>query len=91
MPKSEGLPISALEAMSAGLALILSDVGGCKSLIQDNGGLVLNNKEAIKEAIVVCMDQLSKYQFNSLRLFNERHNLSHTAKRYIEYYHSVLG
>lgn len=40
---SEGLPMSALEASSAGLPLILSDVGGCKELVNESNGLLVDN------------------------------------------------
>ena len=36
---SEGLPYALLEAMSAGLAVIATDVGGCRDLIEGNDGL----------------------------------------------------
>ena len=49
---SEGLPLSALEAMSSGLPIILSDVGGCFELINENGILVKNNVDEIKKAII---------------------------------------
>lgn len=48
---SEGLPMSALEAASAGLPLLLSNVGGCSELIKDNGLLVDNTVEDIVNAI----------------------------------------
>lgn len=41
---SEGLPMSGLEAHTAGIPLLLSDVGGCYELIDKNGLLVKNNE-----------------------------------------------
>lgn len=44
---SEGLPMSALEAASAGLPIILSNVGGCNELIitenNNSNGFTFNN------------------------------------------------
>lgn len=51
---SEGLPVSALEAASCGIPLILSDVGGCSELIcniQPNGILVSNDLKSISSAL----------------------------------------
>lgn len=45
---SEGLPMSALEAHTAGVPLLLSDVGGCNELIKDNGLLVSNNEKDVE-------------------------------------------
>ncbi|EIA1621126.1 glycosyltransferase [Vibrio parahaemolyticus] len=44
---SEGLPMSALEAASAGVPLLLSNVGGCSELINGNGVLVDNHPDEI--------------------------------------------
>lgn len=38
--RDEGLPTAALEAMSCGLPLVLTDVGSCEELIEGNGVLV---------------------------------------------------
>ncbi|WP_105993025.1 glycosyltransferase family 4 protein [Staphylococcus simulans] len=43
MSKHEGLPISIIEAMSEGLPIIASNVGGISELIEDNGILLNQN------------------------------------------------
>ncbi|HIF9514552.1 TPA: glycosyltransferase [Photobacterium damselae] len=63
---SEGLPMSALEAASSGLPLILSKVGGCSELISNNGILVENNIDEIISAISNVKENASFYQKNAL-------------------------
>jgi glycosyltransferase involved in cell wall biosynthesis len=88
---SEGLPLSALEAMSVGLPIILSDVGGCSELINKNGILVKNNIKDIKNAITLCIDNKEEFGKNSENEFNEKFNLSLGYDEYINYYHKILG
>ncbi|EKN3564105.1 glycosyltransferase [Yersinia enterocolitica] len=48
---SEGLPMSALEAATAGLPLVLSNVGGCNEIIDRNGLLITNSEESLSAAL----------------------------------------
>jgi glycosyltransferase involved in cell wall biosynthesis len=87
---SEGLPMSAIEAMSCGLPLLLSDVGGCHELIENNGVLVKNQVEAIQNALSICVINREKFQAQSILLFNKKFNLSLHKEEYINYYNNVL-
>ena len=49
--KDEGLPIAAQEALGVGLPIIMTDVGGCKDLISDNGILIKPTFDDLKNAI----------------------------------------
>jgi len=88
---SEGLPLSALEAMSVGLPMILSDVGGCFELIEDNGVLVNNCIDEIKNAIIQCIDNKQIFSENSKIIFDRKFNLDKNKNQYIEYYTKVMG
>ena len=69
----EGLPIGIIEAMRAGLPLLISDVGGCRELIKDNGYLVeKRNLKDLKAKLRLLYEQLSNLPVlgqNSRHLF----------------------
>jgi glycosyltransferase involved in cell wall biosynthesis len=88
---SEGLSLSALEAMSSELPIILSDVGGCFELIDKNGILVKNNLDDIKKAILKCILHKELFSKNSIKLFEKMYNLELNKDIYIDYYKDVLN
>ncbi|MGN1913680.1 glycosyltransferase [Yersinia enterocolitica] len=49
--ESEGLPMAAIEATSASLPVILSDVGGCSEVVDKNGILIDNTIEELDFAL----------------------------------------
>ena len=81
---SEGLPMSAVEAMRAGMPLVLSDVGGCSELISNNGFLVQNNVESIKIAIDLIYQNYGYYSQKSHELFAEKYSLSSDPNYYLD-------
>lgn len=86
---SEGLPLSAIEAMSAGLPLVLSNVGGCPELIKENGVLVENNISDISNGIIECINNIDLYSKNSKNLFDIEFDLMKNKNVYIEYYKEI--
>lgn len=74
---SEGLPVSAIEAHTAGIPMILSNVGGCSELISDNGLLVDNSVSSVKMAVKDIFDNYDKYCISAM---NHRNDFS-IAKR----------
>jgi O86/O127-antigen biosynthesis alpha-1,3-N-acetylgalactosaminyltransferase len=89
--ESEGLPMSAIEAMSAGLPLILSNVGGCPELIEENGILVNNDIHSIKSAVHQISKDINFYSLNSLQLYNTKFNLELLSNKYIETYRNLIN
>lgn len=88
---SEGLPISAIEAMSAGLPLILSNVGGCTELIYNNGVLVENNVSSIINGINEVVNKSEFFSNNSVTVFNQNFNLHNIRFKYIDAYKKMIA
>jgi glycosyltransferase involved in cell wall biosynthesis len=88
--ESEGLPMSAIEAMSAGMPLVLSNVGGCPELINQNGCLVENNIESILKGIESCILNFDLYTSNSLLLFDQKFNLHIRKKEFLLLYSECI-
>lgn len=83
---SEGLPVSAIEAHTAGIPLVLSNVGGCSELINGNGILVENTYDSLSKAIRNLFDNYDEYYH---RANCQRMNFS-IDKRKEDYFELIL-
>tara|TARA_B100000212_G_C27384505_1_gene538600 strand:- start:609 stop:1688 length:1080 start_codon:yes stop_codon:yes gene_type:complete len=83
---SEGLPLSPIEAMSHGLPLLLSDVGGCSELIHKNGILVENNELSIFEGLEIIKNNLELFSRQSSILYKENFSLNNDISHYQKYF-----
>ena len=72
---SEGLPISGIEALSFGMPIVISNVGGCQSLIRNNGYLIKNEIQEIANALSKALERKFILSENSFTLYNEKFNL----------------
>ncbi len=86
---SEGLPLSAVEALSCGLPILISDVGGCSEVIDNNGYLTNNDVEDIRRGLDMISEKIALYAENSVKLFSTKFDLSKNAHEYIDLYESV--
>lgn len=90
----EGLPIAAIEALRAKLPVVLTDVGGCQELINDNGYLVKPNIEDILNAIIEFgrnVDKQKGMSEASYRLFKEKYTLDAMIRGYSQIIKDVLS
>jgi glycosyltransferase involved in cell wall biosynthesis len=89
--ESEGLPLSAVEALSCGLPILISNVGGCPEVIEDNGYLTDNSPEDILKGIQLIQKNRERFSKNSRKLFAEKFDLSTNYGEYLNLYEKVLG
>ncbi|MGN6394318.1 MAG: glycosyltransferase [Mucilaginibacter sp.] len=89
--ESEGLPMSAIEAMSFGMPLVLSDVGGCPELIRNSGTLVENEGQKIKKGIAECILKLGEFSNNSYNYYRQEFNLLKKKAVFLDYYDSIIS
>ncbi len=86
---NEGMSNSLLEAMASGLPVIVTDVGGTKELLQDNGILVeKESAEAIRQAIQYYLDNpelMQKHGENS-RKITENMSWETKTKEFYDYF-----
>lgn len=77
---SEGLPVSIMEAMSAGIPIIATDVGGMAEAVFENGILLSGNPgvEEVKNAIISIYgksaEEIAQMRNASRRIWDERFN-----------------
>lgn len=84
---SEGLPMSAIESGSAGLPMILSNVGGCHELIYtenniSNGVLINNNEKDLIDALNTINNNYSDYLHFSQKI-RVNYNIENIIQDYI--------
>ena len=96
MSQWEGLPMSIVEAMSVGLPVIATDVGGVREAVvhQQTGLLVPRTTEALVEAIDGLLrdrSRLGAMQQRARQVFEERFTLAHVVAQYQRVYEKVLA
>ena len=92
---SEGVPVSIMEAMSFGIPIIATNVGGSGEIVNEQNGVLLSpdiNKEELV-AVLLKVNSLSKQEFlkkrKAARMMWE--NLSSAEKNYNKWCDILLG
>jgi len=93
---SEGFPRSTLEAMRAGLPIIVSDVGGAKeAIIEGENGFSIQRRDvsALQQALLFFInnpDRLSSMGVISRKLFEKKFNFSIMFQNTYDIYEKIL-
>lgn len=97
LSQHEGFGIAAVEAMSAGLIPVLSDIPPFARLLEESGqGVLVDRSDAATAAArVQALARTSDGDFAARRAatmaYVERYDWRHVVGRYIEEYHAALG
>ena len=85
LSENEGLPISIIEAMRAGLAVISTNVSGIPELVSNNNGVLINS-DANEFAQVLLSDEYDWKQMgkNSLALFEKKYTFDRMREDYVK-------
>jgi glycosyltransferase involved in cell wall biosynthesis len=90
--RNEGLPISIIEAMREGLAIISTNISGIPELVENNyNGLLIDpSVEQLKD----IFNNIDSYNWeimgeNSLKLFNDKFTLDRVFSEYCDIYDSL--
>ena len=85
LSENEGLPISIIEALRAGLAVISTNVSGIPELVSNNNG-VLIKPDAREFADVLATDKLDWKQMgkNSRELFEKKYTFDRMRQDYVD-------
>ncbi|WP_261844876.1 glycosyltransferase [Aliamphritea ceti] len=79
---NEGLPLSPLEAQASGVPVVITDVGGCRSIVCKNSGELVEpgNASALERGLINCQHRSS--QFTPRKFVLKNANLDNTAQAY---------
>ncbi len=93
---TEGLPVSMQEALSYGIPLIATDVGGVRELVDNSGILLSSNPEAreISDAIAYFIDlgeKRNEQSINAFELWKKRYNADTNVRFFTQKLECLMG
>lgn len=93
----EGLPIAILEALSIGLPVISTNVGGIADVIKDGkNGFLINSLEqsdylfTVEKYLQLNKDEIQTIVDTNKQLFKDKYDIEKTAKEYVAIYEKYI-
>lgn len=89
--ENEGLPVSIMEAESAGIPIVATNVGGIREMIDGNGVLLSANptSDEVADAIISCIkcskDEKEFMRKRSYEIWNSKFDAKQNAKTFVAY------
>jgi glycosyltransferase involved in cell wall biosynthesis len=91
LSSSEGIPVSIMEAQSAGIPVLALDVGGCSEIVNNENGILMNKNstttdlvEAISSYLSSDKESQSKKRMLSYQNWSEKFNAEKNYKLFAE-------
>lgn len=94
--KSEGMPVSIMEAMSYGIPAIAPDIGGVSNLVNDTSGYLLPKVFSTNHIVnginaLLQADRVEFYRENSIKCIEEKFNANLNYSRFVNKVKSISG
>ena len=89
--ESEGIPVSVMEAMAAGVIPVAPDVGGVSDLVKGDFGVLMSKNPTIEEIASALDEGVKKSRDGRLRDLARKHvkNRFHSEKNYVEFINTI--
>ena len=88
---SEGLPVSIMEAISAGIPIIATDVGGTGEIVNESTGALIEKDFNINDLANIIMSQMPKFKDLEYRrlVFKHWEDCFNANTNYINFYQKI--
>src|SRR5690606_5118302 len=93
---NEGMPISILEAMASGCAIITTPVGTITEVVKDNiNGIIINPKSESQLAGAICKLHLDKKLLHTIQFQNRldivKYSWENQSEKIASFYSLIMG
>ena len=89
---TEGIPVSMMEAISFGIPLLSTDVGGCKEIVTNQTGLLLPqnySQEEFNTKLSEIIENRETYSKSTIDFYNAAFNAKHNYSAFYQIIQSL--